>query len=252
MKRRRHEQSCHELPSVAPFATKILFSVIFLIALGLLPAEVAGQAPASEVDRELVQNTVDNLATIVQREYFDADVATRVDTSLRQRLIEGRYDRAPTHESLAKLLTNDLFELTHDKHLSVGVVQAEQSLDFSDERAKRSRDARGRQENFGVQRVEILPSNVGYLNLTAYYRPEEARNALSAAMGMLQHADAIILDMRSHTGGSPETFALLASYFVETPEIHLFSIVGRSGESRRYATEPTPWQREMNPTPSMY
>ena len=115
----------------------------------------------------------------------------------------------------------------------------------------RSREARGRRENFGVQRVEILAGNVGYLNLTAYYRPDEVRDTLSAAMQTLQNADAIILDMRSNSGGSPETVALLVSYFFDAPQLPLFSVVDRLGGRREYFTEKTP-PRERNELRPVY
>ena len=175
----------------------------------------------------------------MQREYFDPKVAARVEVSLRERLVQGRYDTAPTLESLANMLTRDLFDLTQDKHLNVAVVQEAQSTASSANTANLSREARGRRENFGVQRVEILAGNVGYLNLTAFYRPDEARDTLSAAMRTLQYADTIILDMRSNSGGSPETAALLISYFFDAPRLPLFTIVGRSGESQKYFTEKT-------------
>jgi C-terminal processing protease CtpA/Prc len=95
----------------------------------------------------------------------------------------------------------------------------------------------GRRSNFGVQRVEILAGNVGYLNLTAFYRPNEARDAIAAAMRSVQHADALILDVRNHAGGSPDTAALVASYFFVERRLPLFEIVPRSGEKRAYETE---------------
>jgi C-terminal processing protease CtpA/Prc len=135
------------------------------------------------------------------------------------------------------MLTRDLFESTNDKHLAVAVVGDVSSTDEPRRTLDRSRHERGRHENFGVQRVEVLPGNVGYLNLTSFYRPEESRDTLSAAMHTLQYAESLILDMRANAGGSPETASLLASYFFLAPELPLFKIVDRSGEARLYSTE---------------
>lgn len=239
MTRRRHEWFVARLTSVALFAPIVCFSMFLSFAIGFQAPNVVGQQPESDIDRELVRKTVENLAMIVKREYFDPDVAERVDMSLRDRLVQGRYDSASSLESLGKTLTRDLFDMTNDKHLNVAVVQVAQASASSDKRDNLSREARGKRENFGVQRVEILAGNVGYLNLTSYYRPNEARDTLSAAMRILQHADAIILDLRSNSGGSPETVALLASYLFNSPQLHLFTIVGRSGERQKYYTEKT-------------
>ena len=53
--------------------------------------------------------------------------------------------------------------------------------------------------------VEILTGNIGYLNLTAFWRVDEARATITDAMRVLRRADALILDLRDNRGGSPET-----------------------------------------------
>jgi C-terminal processing protease CtpA/Prc len=206
---------------------------------------------ADPVDRELIGSTVESLAVVVQREYFDPEVGARASESLQKALAEGRYAHALTLQSLADMLTRDLFESTKDKHLAVAVVEDAIVTDESARPLDPSRQERGRHENFGVQRVEVLPGNVGYLNLTSFYRPEEARGTLSAAMRTLQHADSLILDMRANGGGSPETASLLVSYFFLAPELPLFTIVDRSGDARVYATE-SEVQPERNETRPLY
>ena len=88
--------------------------------------------------------------------------------------------------------------------------------------------------------MEVLPGNIGYLNLTALYRPDEAREAITAAFRLLQHSDAIILDLRNNGGGSPETAVLILSYFFEEEGLPLFEIVSRSVSIRSYATDSPP------------
>jgi hypothetical protein len=216
------------------------FGIAFAFVVAALCCNLFGQRPASRVDPEYVRKTVESLATVVQREYFDPEVAVRVNTTLKDRLAQGRYADVPTLKSLANMLTRDLFAVTSDKHLAVAVVQKAASTTTSAKPSGPSRQERGKRSNFGVQRVEILAGNVGYLNLTAFYRPEEARATLSAAMRTLRHADAFILDMRANGGGSPGTVSLLASYFFDAPELPLFKIVGRSGKASPYRTEKTP------------
>lgn len=110
---------------------------------------------------------------------------------------------------------------------------------------------RARRTNFGVQRVEVLAGNVGYLNLTWFYRLEEAREVISSAMQLLESADALILDMRENSGGSPETVALLASYLFDAPGLPLFEIVPRSGSGDQYNTL-EPGVPERNGTRPVY
>lgn len=213
---------------------------------------LTAQPEARRPPAELVRDTVDTLATVVDREYFDPAAARRVATALRQRLAEKRYESVETADALARALTADLFDLTHDKHLAVSVV-TEPGPGTVAPRSDRddSREAAVRRTNAGVQRVEVLAGNVGYLNLTTFFRPDEARDALAGAMRVLQRADALVLDLRGNGGGSPETAALLASYLFDQPGLPLFEIADRSGQRRSYATEAVPLA-ERNGTRPMY
>src|SRR6478672_269281 len=114
VKRRQHFPYVQRLSSVITFVPIICFGMLFTFSLGEL-ADVAGQPPASEVDPEFARKTVESLASVVQREYFDPKVASRIDVSLRERVGQGRYDTASTLQSLANVLTRDLFALTQDK-----------------------------------------------------------------------------------------------------------------------------------------
>src|SRR4051812_9277844 len=176
------------------------------------------------LDPAFITNTVDTLGATIRREYFDAAAGARVDETLRRSLADGRYAGAPDDAALAAMVTRDLYAATHDKHL---VLQALRDVPAERERslaqADESRAVTVRRSNAGVRRIEILAGNVGYLELTSFFRPEEASDAIAAAMQTLAHADALILDMRSNGGGSPSTVALLVSYLLE-PGLPLWEI----------------------------
>ena len=95
------------------------------IAFGLIPVTVFGQTsdrPSPTLDSTFVRDTVESVADKIRHEYFDIDLAARIDSSLRQLLAQGHYANAGTSEDFASLLTGDLYTLSHDKHLSVMVV----------------------------------------------------------------------------------------------------------------------------------
>jgi C-terminal processing protease CtpA/Prc len=200
--------------------------------------QASGWQSNGQVDLDFIRETVRSLAAVVQREYFDPDVAARVDEELRARLDDGRYSEATTLESLAAMLTDNLYELTSDKHLAVTIPQPKDSDPATGEANNDLRRVRGRRSNFGVEHIQILTGNVGYLNITYFFRPDEARDAIAAAMQSLRYADALVVDMRTNAGGSPGTVALLASYFFDAPGLLLFEIIPRSGaRDGRYSTE---------------
>jgi C-terminal processing protease CtpA/Prc len=215
----------------------LVAKVILCLDLAVCPSQEIGQKSKSTLDRDLIQQTVETVGRTIHKEYFDARLAATVERALQERAAAGRYAQQRTPESLASKLTGDLLELTHDKHLAVTVVRSNSPAVAEDKRSDDSREATARRSNGGVQRAEVLAGNVGYLNLTSFFRPDEAREAILAAMRLLRHTDALILDVRDHGGGSPDTAALLASYFFDERRMPLFEIVPRSGEKRVYETE---------------
>jgi retinol-binding protein 3 len=221
------------MPAHCPSARHI---VIFAFAV-LLPWMALAQtaaAPTGKLDAAAVQNTVESVSAVIAREYFDPTVAQRITATLHTRLADGAYADARDAGTLAATLTADLLAESHDKHLAVGVVPTGRT-DTARPPAE-SRQEAVRRTNGGVQRVEILPGNVGYLNLTAFWRIGEAREAISTAMRLLAHADALIIDMRENGGGSPDTVALVISYLLDGTPTPLFDIAPRYGKPARYAT----------------
>ena len=226
---------------VCTIATAVLFLLLATPLLWVESNSLFSQEPSQQIDHKIIRETVEAVAAVIKAEYFDAVTAARTSDALHERLAQARYANARSLEHLAESLTRDLLHLTGDKHLMVTLTEdlATESLP-TQKPSDESRKIVGQRANFGVQRVEILPGNIGYLNLTSLYRPDEAREAITAAFRLLQNSDAIILDLRNNGGGSPETAVLVLSYFFEKKGLPLFEIVSRSGSVRNYATDSYP------------
>ena len=189
--------------------------------------------------------TVRALGEVLKREYIDVDVAVNADAALQRALAAGRYADASTPEALVSLLNRDLRDVTRDKHIWVEVVPpaapsapAASARSPADANAARAEGVR--RSNAGVRRVEILRGNVGYLDLSNFFRPEEARDTIALAMRLLNKADALIIDMRRNGGGSPGTVVFLLGYLIDAPGATLFEIVHRPPQPPdRYALDAT-------------
>lgn len=209
------------------------------MALVLAASVGAQDAPRpTPINAAPVGETVESLATVIEREYFDPTMARRVAETLRDHQRREEYGNAPSAEALAAALNRDLYAVTHDKHLTISVVR--DASPSAAQRTTRDEAARARaaaRSNFGIRRVEVLPGNIGYLDISFFFRPEEAREALTAAMQLLTHADGLIIDMRDNGGGSPGTVALLMSFLLDQPDVPLFEVVHRPPEPvDRYST----------------
>jgi hypothetical protein len=205
---------------------------VLAAALVVLLGDVATAQPP--VNPGFIRKTVDSLGAVIAREHFDSNTGSRVETILRERADAGHYDRETTLDGIAKVITRDLVELTGDKHLALMVSLGTKAPE------RPGPSARPRCSNpCGFTPVEILPGNIGYVNVAFFFRPEEARASVAEAMATVRDAAALIFDMRQNGGGSPGTVALLASYLFEQSGLPLFEIVERSGRVARYVTEPT-------------
>jgi hypothetical protein len=76
--------------------------------------------------------------------------------------------------------------------------------------------------------------NVGLLELTIIPDAATAGPALAAALRLLEHTHALILNLRATRGGAPDGVAFLASFLSANGEIHLNDIVeGPNGPTRQ-------------------
>lgn len=208
----------------------------WLVCAALAPALAveAGPPPENPLAAPAIAEAVEALAATVDREYFDPVVASRVAASLRASLASNAYADAATPRNLAERLTRDMLAWTHDKHLAVSAVPPDPQGPGTP--PDQDRATQGHRTNWGIQRVEILPDNVGYLHMTGFYRPDEAGEALSTAMRFVRNADSLILDLRANLGGSPDMVALVSSYLLDQPGLPLFEIIARSQSRQSYAT----------------
>ena len=216
--------------------------IVAAISSILLIVALSAQVPSQLLEPAAIESAARSIATVFANEYFDISRGKKVASEINTRAAAGRYS-AGTPEALARQLTADLFELTNDKHVTVTVARP--GITGAGGGAAR-RDV---PSSAGFKRSEIIAGNVGVLEMTFFLRAVEHRDALGAAMRVLEPADALILDLRENGGGSPETVALLVSYLLDRPATPLFEIVRRDGSKDIYRTEapPLPSQNARRP-----
>jgi retinol-binding protein 3 len=182
-----------------------------------------GAAPSAQERTAILQK----IGAVLDDYYVYPEVATKMAAHLRQRSEAGAYDRIPTAEGFARALTRDLREVSHDLHLGItydpkgGSGRAEEEL-TPEQRAQQDAEFRrfGQRHNWGIEKLEILPGNIGYMKLRAFFHPDWSGETLATAMAFLARTDALIIDERENFGGYPQTVALLLSYLVAPPSIH--------------------------------
>jgi hypothetical protein len=195
------------------------------------PAPPPGPGPMQPdrtIDAAERARLLKDLAASLESHYVFLDKARAMDADLRAREARGEYAQITSAQAFAKKLTEDLRSVTKDKHLSVKYSAQPfppQAMLDSEEPSPQDLEFE-RRVNYGIERVQRLDFNLGYLDLRAFIQPARSGAKLAAAMTLLSDTDALVIDLRQNGGGDPATVALLASYFFDT-RTHLNDIYDR-------------------------
>jgi len=161
---------------------------------------------------------IDNLIQKLHDHYIFPEVAQRMDAAIRAKAGSGAYDDVATLENFCERLTEDLQAVSRDKHLRlfyhVEPVLEDEPDQPTPEQIEEFRYAMSLL-NFGFARVERLPGNIGYLDLRGFFPASLGGDAAVAAMNLLAHTGALIVDLRQNGGGEPEMIALITSYLFD-------------------------------------
>jgi C-terminal processing protease CtpA/Prc len=196
-------------------------------------AAVFGATPerdAAALDADQRAGVIDALAAGLRRTYVFPDKAEAMAASLRRHQQQGDYDALTNPGAFAERLTADLQAVTRDVHLMV---------EYSEEVLPELQPASGQMQaeelaimrrlNFGLERIERLPFNIGYLQLDGFAPAAAVKERFAAAMTLLADTSALIIDLRRNHGGEPDGVALLASYLFDR-RTHLTDFYWRAGD----------------------
>jgi hypothetical protein len=144
---------------------------------------------------------VDAVVDTMTAGYVFPDRSARAAELLRTRLDDGAYD-LPLGPELCDLLSADLLAACEDRHLRL--IWHDDAIASADE-ASLVADLHElfRLENHGVQRVERRPGNAGLVGLTIVPDAASAGPAMAAALRLVEHTHALVLDLRETRGGAP-------------------------------------------------
>jgi Peptidase family S41/N-terminal domain of Peptidase_S41 in eukaryotic IRBP len=197
------------------------------VALSSAAASAKSHEGSKSSSRLRRQRVIDAAAKNLRQYYAYPDVGQKMADSLLAHEKKGDDDTAADGAAFADLLTKQMREVSHDRHLE---------LVYSQDPLPASRfDALGRplgptpddharyrkimeQENCTFEKTETLVHNIGYLKLNSFPDPSICGPTAVTAMASLNHVDAIIFDLRNNRGGEPEMVALIAAYLFDRPE----------------------------------
>jgi len=217
----------------------LVWVIVFAFAApGAFPQAQAQPQSAPALDAAKKLAIVDEVASLLNKEYIFAETAKKMEEELRARLKNGDFDKLNAAPEFAQAVSRVLSEVSKDGHIGFA-FSPERAADIrrlqgqSEEEARKVREQqiqRFRRDNFGFYKVERLPGGVGYLDFRYFANPEQAGPTAIAALNFLANCEAIIVDLRQNGGGQPAQIQLICSYFFDEPT-HLNDLYTRSTDT---------------------
>jgi hypothetical protein len=169
---------------------------------------------------------IGHLSNLVERAYLYPEKGARLAQELRKRQEAAEFEGYGDAEAFAKALTELLRRSSNDLHFNIKAAPAaeDDAAGFLD--ARRAGLESLRNDFSGFRQVSNLGDGVGYLSYSVFR--DQGRADLDATLRLLRHADAVVLDLRGHRGGTEEMTNALLSHFLPT-RTHLSDTFGRGG-----------------------
>jgi len=179
--------------------------------------------------------------------------------SLKAELRSGAYDGFDTGESFAQRVTQTLRRISNDRHLGLrygmipqagGPVRRRVAPDSTSSPNSASSSGTRRvvrvpadspAGEYGFASAQILPGNIGYLDLRGFSGDPGAIRAADSVMALFADTKAIIIDIGRNRGGGPQVIQHLSAYLFDKPT-HLVSSFARGMDApiERWTTTSVP------------
>ncbi len=163
-------------------------------------------------------------AQAIGNEYVFADQAAALEQHLRTWW--NAKPEIPTDIlGFCRAITIQIRQHTNDLHLGLIPVPQDQTTQYSSD-----------PEN--IQKVEILEGNIGLIAIESFEDVQQAAPIFAAAMQLVAHTRALIVDVRKHKGGDAQTTALMEGFFFEQ-SIHTSTFWTRNDTQGNQTWTPT-------------
>ena len=220
-----------------------IYSIVPAMVLALLSQSgVMAQGPPPDqpdltIDATVRSSVIEAALKNLNDNYVFPETAKKMEQAVRDRMSRKEFDQIVSAKALAAELQKALQDVSHDKHLRV--LYSAETLPPDGERREAGSEELARQlefmrtVNFGFEKVERLPGNIGYIDLRGFQPARFGAETVVAAMNFVANTDALIFDLRRNGGGDPAMVALISSYLFGPEPVHLNDLYFRPADSTR-------------------
>ena len=198
-------------------------NILILISLLLTGQVLFAQQPSEQVDRVTIQKTIQSINTTIQQNYVYPDKALLIVDFLNDQYKSGKYNRLTSPKDFSDNVTTDIRSIQNDRHLRIeynpkleqDIIRFNNSQENKNE-ITQTDISKEKLQNFYFKKLEILPSNIGYIEFTNFALPnDKAQKTIQSAMQFVSNTDALIIDLRNNRGGSGKSNNILGYFFKE-------------------------------------
>lgn len=209
-----------------------LASVAITLAFGSAIAQPITDQPDIKINAAMRAEVIDGIIKSLNESYVFPEIAKKMELDLLERTKRREYDTITSAAFFSNLLTRQLQDVSHDKHLRVRYSAQPRPVAESIDTALQMEMMKkfGEMQNFGFHKLERLPGNIGYIDLRGFMQASLASETAVAAMNFLANTEALIIDLRQNGGGDPAMVALLSSYLFGPEPVHLNSLYDRQSD----------------------
>ncbi len=226
----------------------------FLFSLTILFCSIVNAQPL-HLNKTLRKQVVDNISLSLKDNYIYLDTAIRMSKFINSKFKAGAYDTIITPSVFASKLTSDLLSVYSDGHLSIeynpNFSTGNSNPNTTDEEKPTERMLKFRKRvNFGFEKAEILPGNIGYLKINGFFAPDNtAREMAIASLRFISNSEVLIIDLRNNMGGDPGMVSYICGFFFKD-KTHLNDLYSRKDKSNTsYWAIPDSTVKSLNTIP---
>lgn len=181
-----------------------------LLMFTITPTTTEEALKLTTIDAQIINSTIDTLAVILRESYVDPEKGRMMADTLIHYKSSGRYNEITDGAVLSLRLTEDLWPICRDKHLSItfGKISEEDNTSMPES---------DRTDNYGFRSSKVLENNIGYIRFDEFHHSDEAKEVAAEALETVTDCDALIFDLRYNSGGSPELVQFIYSYLFDKP-----------------------------------
>ncbi|RUR14233.1 S41 family peptidase [Legionella sp. km772] len=197
--------------------------IIFSFFSAIFPGYA--KSPEEKMNKESKTVVLDNIKKFIREYYVSPQIYKDVEEILQVK----RYRGVEYPSDFSRKVTQDLYQLTKDKHLSVtysATIVSDKKMESITDFLKSLPIAKPYM-NFGFNEVRRLNCNIGYFSFDFFGPTDVSAKKFDASMKFLQDTDALIIDLRKNIGGDPKTVSYFVSYFFDKTPVHLNNIFWR-------------------------